>query len=116
MTCKILQMSHLIGRKWTIAILCEIAADNFDSFNGFLRKSKGRLTPRGLSIVLKEMENAGFVEKDGNGVASHYILTPKGMGLYKIIMQMKSWNVEWNNADSSCARKSCIECSYFMRG
>lgn len=111
MQCPVLNSTHMIGKKWSLPILEEIAFGNFHSFNGFIKKS-GSITPRVLSNQLKELENAGLVKKK-NGIMATYILTDKGIELHKLIAKMKKWDMKWNNAHVSCAQTPCTSCPNF---
>ncbi len=112
-SCGVIKSSHLVGKKWSIPILEEIALGNFEGFNKFLAKSKD-ITPKILSMQLKEMESIGLIAKRGNG-ATKYTLTAKGVEFYKIIKSVKKWNIRWNKASEKCLKTSCIECPIFSK-
>ena len=52
----------ILGRKWTILILRDIGFLRIDRLNRILESIQG-LTPRILSIRLKQLENEGFIER-----------------------------------------------------
>ena len=116
MACPVIESGHLIGKKWSIQIIEEIAFERFDSFNGFLRKSKS-ITPRTLSSQLKELEAAGLVKKkyynNSNNTAVTYNLTPKGKEMHSIIGNIKKWSAKWNKMPESCLSIPCTECPQF---
>lgn len=87
------EVSHLIGKKWTIPILEEIALSGFDGFNKFIQRNVP-ITSAVLSQELKELEAARIIAR----VASHetsdstrYILTDRGGELYGILQMLKEW-------------------------
>lgn len=117
MTCPVIESSHIIGKKWSIPIIEEIALDKFDGFNKFLNKSKN-ITPRILSKQLKELEKTGLIKKENynhsNRNVTKYILTQKGLELHKLIIKLKKWNVKWEHVHESCTQTACTECPKYI--
>lgn len=78
-TCPISASLQVLGRKWAIPVLRDIAFYRNPRFSDILRKNPG-LTPRVLSFRLKEFEAEGFIRRrrteDAREVA--YDLLPKG--------------------------------------
>lgn len=113
MKCPVAESSRIIGKKWAIPLLEEIAYGKFLGFNKFLAKSKG-LGPAILAMKIKELEKARLIKKLGpdhnNKMAAKYELTEKGMELYNLIVEIKKWNIKWNNAPDLCIQKPCTEC------
>jgi len=112
MSCSVLDSAHIIGKKWSLPILEEIAFGNFHSFNTFIRKSRS-ITPRVLSNQLKELETAGLIKKDVSSSTTSYTLTPKGSEFHKLIKKMKKWNVKWNTVPAYCLQIPCTSCPNF---
>ena len=110
MECPTLNIAHFMGKKWTVALLQEIALGKFDGFNKVLKKSG--LTPKILSSQLKEMEVLGLIEKTENK-KSIYGLTDKGYELKAIVDKLKLFSEKWENIQEVCMNKSCLECSNF---
>ena len=111
MRCAVAESGHLLGRKWAIAILEEIALGKFEGFNQFLRKAK-MLTPRSLSVDLRKLENQGVIAKKTVGGRSAYTLTMKGEDLHKVVLDLKRLNVKWGAVPEKCMTSSCTECGY----
>lgn len=74
MPCPVLQTSHVLGKKWTVPIMTEVALGGFDGFNNFARRVP--LTPRILSKQLKELETAGLIKRL-EAARTRYELTEK---------------------------------------
>ena len=90
MICPVLNINHILGRKWAIILLNEINLNKFKGFNQFIKKSK--MTPRTLSKQLKELEETNLIEKKDD----NYFLTVKGKELIKITDKIKEWNIKYN--------------------
>lgn len=116
MSCEVADLGHIIGKKWSIAIIEEIALERFDGFNNFLRKSK-KITPRTLSLQLKELEKAGLIKSTSGKrkTVTKYILTKKGADLQEIIQQMKEWHMKWDRSSKICRSVPCTECPEFYK-
>lgn len=107
--CRVVESSHVIGKKWAIPVIEEIAFGRFEGFNRFLSKTRG-ITPRTLSLQLKELENSGVIAKINGQNAATYRLTKKGLELHGIITEIKKWNVRWNAVPERCLKNTCTEC------
>lgn len=118
MPCPVIASSHLIGKKWTIPIIEEIALDKFDGFNNFLKRAEC-ITPTRLSEQLKELEAEGLIQKmplnNPNVEPTKYVLTEKGQELHNLIQEIKKWNIKWNDASGSCLHTSCTDCGAFRK-
>jgi len=96
-------------------IIEEIELEKFTSFNSFIKKSRN-MTPRILSIQLKELGSAGLIKKEAQAASrktTRYKLTAKGQEMHKIITEIKKWNIRWNKAPASCISTACTECDSF---
>ncbi len=106
--CQTLDYAYFLGKKWTVVLLEEIALGKFDGFNNILKKSG--LSPKILSIYLKEMVSIGLIEK-AKSRKTIYCITEKGKDFRNIVYQIKSFNKKWGSV--SCENKSCLECKQF---
>ena len=113
MACPVIESSHIIGKKWSIPIIEEVAISGFRGFNNFL--AKANITPRILSMQLKELENAGIIKRKCNHSSANakYSLTEKGREMHNIITEIKKWNMKWKNVPDYCLEKPCTECSLY---
>jgi DNA-binding HxlR family transcriptional regulator len=85
-SCPIKASLGVLGRKWALVVLRDIAFFRGVRFSDILRRNPG-LTPRVLVFRLKELEEEGFIERmrtdDKREVA--YDLLPKGMDAIPIL-------------------------------
>ncbi len=116
MPCSVIQLSHIIGRKWSVPIIGEIALGKFNGFNRFLMKSQN-MTARTLSRQLKELGTAGLIKKrnymHNNRSLTEYSLTEKGMEMHEIIKEIKKWNIRWGRVPDHCIKITCTECEKY---
>jgi DNA-binding HxlR family transcriptional regulator len=111
MGCTVISSGRVLGKKWSIPLIEEIALGKFTGFNEFSRAAK--ITPHVLSIRLKELEDEGIIAKKMVGdktKVTNYLLTEKGQDIHGIIVKMKKWNIKWEGAPKSCLKTSCTEC------
>lgn len=90
---------EIVGKKWTIHLLREaMRAGGTVRFNELARKIKG-INAKSLSARLKELEQAGIVERrviPGTPVHTEYRLTDKGWALRPILIAMAWYSLRWN--------------------
>ena len=93
-SCPIDNTFKIIGKKFTIHILRNIAILNQHRFNEFLNSIEG-INPNTLSTRLKEMEKDGLVEKkifNENPIRIEYVLTTKGEALRPVLVEMAKFS------------------------
>lgn len=81
-----------IGSKWTVLILRELCEEK--KRFGELHKSLIGISPKTLSLRLKELEHDGIIKKQIFAeipLRVEYSLTPKGQSLKAIIEKMREW-------------------------
>ncbi len=87
----------MLGKKWTILIIRDIGVRKIGRFNRLLESILG-LTPRVLSVRLKELEKEGLiecVEKKKSPMMVLWRLTEKGKDTLPILMQMVVFASKW---------------------
>ncbi len=82
----------IIGSKWTVLILREL----FEGTKRFgeLQRGLEGISPKTLSVRLRELEQQGIVKKKmftEVPVRVEYTLTPRGTSLKEIIEKMREW-------------------------
>jgi DNA-binding HxlR family transcriptional regulator len=95
--CPIRTSLGILGKKWTILILRDIGFLRIDRFNRILESITG-LTPRILSIRLKQLEKEGFIERieeKRSPIAVRWRLTEKGKDTLPILMQLVAFGSKW---------------------
>lgn len=111
MPCPVIEASNILGKKWTVPIIEDIALGNFIGFNDFARRIKS-ITSTRLSGHLKELEASGMIRKlpARQGSTTRYALTEKGASFHRLIQEIKQWSIRWNDVPSFCLAASCAEC------
>ena len=94
--CPIKASMGVLGRKWAMLVLRDIGFRKIDRFNRLLESIPG-LTPRVLSMRLKELEQDGIIEKTENGTpaTSTWTLTEKGRDTLPILMRFIAFGSKW---------------------
>lgn len=90
---------ELIGKRWTGAIVCALTERSLRF--GELAKAVPGLSDRLLSQRLRELEDAGLVEREvepGTPVRVTYSLTEKGADLRAAIRELRIWARRWKHA------------------
>ncbi|MGZ5511358.1 MAG: winged helix-turn-helix transcriptional regulator [Nitrososphaeraceae archaeon] len=95
--CPIRTSLGVLGKKWTILIIRDIGVRKIGRFNRLLESILG-LTPRVLSVRLKELEKEGLiecVEKKKSPMMVLWRLTEKGKDTLPILIQMVVFASKW---------------------
>ena len=97
--CPIKASMGVFGRKWTMLLLRDIGFRKIDRFNHLLESIPG-LTPRVLSMRLKELEEDGVIKKveDSLGIV-RWTLTEKGEDSLPILMRLIAFGSKWYARD-----------------
>jgi len=85
----IMVLFDLIGRRWAMGILWNLADSN-RTFRD-LQARCGSASPTVLNARLKELRAVGLVEKAPNG----YALTEDGRALFAVLEPLGDWAIEW---------------------
>ena len=97
--CPIRTSLGVLGKKWSMLILRDIGILGVDRFNRLLDSIPG-LTPRVLSMRLKELEKEGFIQRIQEGKKSstvvRWILTEKGRDALPILLQFTAFGSKWH--------------------
>lgn len=94
-SCPVEATLGVLGKKWTFLIIRNIALYGKHRFNDMLKVTPG-LTPRVLSMRLKELQASGLIEvtrKDRNLTA--WDLTTKGRDTHPILMYLAKFGSKW---------------------
>jgi DNA-binding HxlR family transcriptional regulator len=97
--CPIKTTLGILGKKWTMLVMRDIGILGVDRFNRLLDSIPG-LTPRVLSVRLKELEKEGFIQRIKEGKKSsmvvRWILTEKGRDALPILLQFTAFGSKWH--------------------
>ena len=91
----------VFGRKWTMLMLRDIGFRKIDRFNHLLASIEG-LTPRVLSMRLKELEKDGIIKKSEDDSPTgivRWALTEKGEDALPILMRLIAFGSKWYARD-----------------
>jgi len=91
-SCPVAATLKIVGSKWTMLILRDLC-EGTKRF-GNLQRSLDGISPRTLSLRLKQLEKNGIVTKHiFPEIPPHveYTLTPKGKSLKDIVNKMREW-------------------------
>ena len=95
--CPIATSLGVLGRKWTILILRDMAMMKKERFSEILRSTPG-LTPRVLSNRLRELEREGMIERVEKRKGPNFVrwsLTEKGTDTIPILMRFAAFGSKW---------------------
>ena len=96
--CPIKTSLGVLGKKWTILILRDIGFRKINRFNRILESIPG-LTPRVLSMRLRELEKEGFIEckqeKKISTIIVLWNLTEKGKDTLPILLIISAFSFKW---------------------
>lgn len=95
--CPIKTSLGVLGKKWTILIIRDIGFRKIGRFNRLLESIPG-LTPRVLSMRLKELEKEGLIEyiqKKRMPMIVVWSLTEKGRDILPILLMLSAFSFKW---------------------
>jgi DNA-binding HxlR family transcriptional regulator len=113
--CPVAMAAEVLCTRWTIVVLREMISGS-TRFND-LRRGVPRMSPALLSQRLKELEQAGVIErKKGNaGGLYEYHLTRSGRELEPIILAFGVWGQRWIESEPSLQNLSAPLLMWDMR-
>lgn len=93
--CPIAKTLDVIGTKWTFLIIRDLLIEGTMRFRDLLKSMNG-ISPKTLSLRLKELENHGIVERKVFPEVPprvEYTLTEKGKRLESIFIELKRFGL-----------------------
>ena len=113
--CTIYKTMNFVGKKWTLVIMLELyKAPVYAQRYSELKASLADVTPKILSLRLKELESEGLIDKTIDAskfpIKCVYSLTPSGKDFVKILKQIKDWSLEWKYNSKACESSECRNC------
>jgi len=95
-TCPVARTAQIIGGKWTILIIRDLAT-GVKRFNQLERSLSG-ISPKTLSERLRSLEEEGIVKRKTFAEVPprvEYSLTEKGCDLISVIDSMRNYGKQW---------------------
>jgi len=95
-TCPVARTAQIIGGKWTILIIRDLAT-GVKRFNQLERSLSG-ISPKTLSERLRSLEEEGIVKRQTFAEVPprvEYSLTEKGCDLISVIDSMRNYGRQW---------------------
>jgi DNA-binding HxlR family transcriptional regulator len=114
-SCTVYRAADFIGKRWTVLILLELYKGRSGTRRySELKKRIPGITPKMLSMRLRELEREGLVKKTVDAsefpVKSIYALTDSGKDFIKIIKVLKNWTLTWKLDNKLCKNAECGKC------
>ena len=88
----------ILGHKWSLVILTDVGLRGVDRFSEILRTNDG-LSPRVLSLRLRELENAGMIRRVEASTPPRpvrWVTTEKGVDLLPALVRLIVFGARWN--------------------
>jgi DNA-binding HxlR family transcriptional regulator len=95
--CPIATSLGVLGRKWALLVIRDIAMRKTERFSELLRTIPG-ITPRVLSMRLRELDDAGIIHKVANEKSPRLVrwnLTEMGWDALPILMSYVAFGSKW---------------------
>jgi DNA-binding HxlR family transcriptional regulator len=96
-SCPIAASLGVLGRKWTMLVLRDVAMRKAERFSDLMRSIPG-ITPRALSMRLKELEQSGMITRVDDRKSPRFVkwnLTDKGWDTLPILMSYVAFGSKW---------------------
>ena len=96
-SCPIAASLGVLGKKWTMLVLRDMAMRKSERFSDLMRSIPG-ITPRALSMRLKELEQSGIIHRVDDRKSPRYVrwnLTDKGWDTLPILMSYVAFGSKW---------------------
>ncbi len=96
--CPIRTSLGILGKKWSMLVLRDIGILGVDRFSRLLDSIPG-LTPRVLSMRLKELEKEGLIEcvEEGKSpIIVRWTITDKGRDVIPILLMFTAFGSKWH--------------------
>jgi DNA-binding HxlR family transcriptional regulator len=91
----------VLGRKWALLVLMNIATSKADRFNQLLRSAPG-INKRVLAMRLRELEQYGFIRRaERQPGYTKWQLTPKGTDVVPVLLTLVHFGSKWHEPGSS---------------
>ncbi|MFX1251079.1 MAG: winged helix-turn-helix transcriptional regulator [Promethearchaeota archaeon] len=114
-SCPIYLATRLLGKRWTLNIIAQLMQVEMRRF-GELKRKIDYISPKVLTQRLKELEDAGIVDRqvydDSTPIKVTYSLTDKGRDLHNVLDALRIWGERWGDNMNPCTHLNCSNCVY----
>lgn len=114
--CQVFKVADVLGKKWTLPLLQQIALNGHQGFNELMRQMR-KMSPKIMAQRLKELERLSVIQKktreEQTALKTAYTLTEKGKELQQLLHQLKVWNEKHVPASQGCAERECVTCEHY---
>jgi len=96
-SCPIQASLGVLGKKWTMLVLRDMAMRKAERFSDLMRSIQG-ITPRALSMRLKELEHSGMIRRVDDRKSPRFVkwsLTEKGWDTLPILFTYVTFGSKW---------------------
>ncbi len=107
-SCPVCRTADIVCAKWTLLIVRDLSEGRSRFCE--LERSLSGISPRTLSLRLRDLEQLGVVERQTFPEVPprvEYALTDKGRALLPLIEDMRSFGEQW--LDGACAQEPARE-------
>jgi len=115
--CSVRKSVNFLGKRWTLLILLELykGKSEWKRFSQ-IKRNLDNVTPKVLSMRLKELEREKLIEKRINvekfPIKSEYKLTEAGKDFINVIKNIKKWSLKWKKKNKKCGERDCKDCEF----
>ncbi len=103
--CPVSVSLDLLGDRWSLLLVRDMMVRGYRTFREFQRAGEGIATNI-LTDRLQRLEAAGIVVRETakeDGRSSYYRLTPKGIALAPVLLEILIWGAHHEETDAPCA-------------
>jgi DNA-binding HxlR family transcriptional regulator len=103
--CPVSKALDLLGDKWSLLIVRDIMVRGYRTFREF-QNSGERIATNILANRLHKLEAGGIVHREAavrDGRSAIYRLTPKGIALGPVLLELLIWGAHHEETDAPCA-------------
>ncbi len=91
----------VLGRKWALLVLMNIALGRAKRFNELLRTAPG-MSKRILAIRLRELESNGFISRSmERPSAPEWQIAPKGADVLPVLLTLIHFGSKWRDPNAT---------------
>ncbi len=103
--CPVSMSLDLLGDRWSLLIVRDVMVRGYRTFREFQQSGEGIATNI-LADRLDKLEQGGILTREraaDDGRSTHYRLTPKGIALAPVLLELLIWGARHEPTDAPCA-------------